>query len=87
MYSWAEHANCIPCVKGGMAYWGIIAMKYPKIFLKAIQFEEKFDHHILKDGFLKDIRQHCVLLARSYLAKKDGQKRQVSLFSLPCDCV
>jgi hypothetical protein len=86
MYDWAEHANCIPCIKGGMAYWGIIAIKYPEIFLKASQYEEKFGHHILHDGFLREEKQHCLFLAQAYLAKKDGQHRQGSLFILPCEC-
>jgi hypothetical protein len=86
MYEWAEHANCVPCVKGGMAYWGIIAIKYPEIFLKASQYEEKFGHHILHDGSLLEEKQHCLSLAQAYLAKKDGQHRQGSLFVLPCEC-
>lgn len=86
MYEWAEHANCIPCVKGGMAYWGIIAIKYPDVFAKAMNYEEKFGHHILHDGFLSEEKSHCLELARAYLAKKDGKQRQGSLFSMPCEC-
>jgi hypothetical protein len=86
MYAWAEHANCIPCVKGGMAYWGIIAMKYPEIFLKASQYEDKFGHHILQNGVLEELKTHCIELGRRYLAAKDGRERQGSLFTLPCEC-
>jgi hypothetical protein len=86
MYSWANHANCIPCVKGGMAYWGCIAYFYPDIFSKACEYEKKYASHIMKDGFLLEKKSRCIELAKELLSKKDGERKQVRLFEFPCEC-
>ena len=86
MYATFEHANCIPCVKGKKAYWGLIAMKYPEQFEKAVSYEEKYSHTVLPDGYLTELKADLIVLGQRYLEKKSGRERQGSLFSLPCEC-
>lgn len=50
MYCWAEHANCIGCVKGGRAYWLAVAENAPEVFEQRAALEEEFGHTILR-GF------------------------------------
>ncbi len=85
MYSWAEHANCVPCVKGGLAYWGMVYLNAPEAFEKAAQVEEATGEQILKEtryGTLREELPHCLELAEKWKAKKDNE----SLFETPCDC-
>jgi 3'-phosphoadenosine 5'-phosphosulfate sulfotransferase (PAPS reductase)/FAD synthetase len=87
MYAWAEHANCVPCVKGKKAYWGLIYMKERAAWEKASEYEEKFGHTIFTEaGSLKGELPNCLRLAEQYLKKRDGGQRQASLFALPCEC-
>ena len=48
MYCWAEHANCVGCVKGGRAYWLAVAKHHPEIFEQRAQLEEEFGHSIIR---------------------------------------
>jgi hypothetical protein len=50
MYCWAEHANCVGCVKGGRAYWLAVAEHAPDVFEQRAALEEEFGHTILR-GF------------------------------------
>lgn len=50
MYKWAEHANCVGCVKGGRAYWLQVALNHPDVFEQRAQLEEEFGHSIIR-GF------------------------------------
>lgn len=50
MYCWAEHANCIGCVKGGMAYWQAVAKNAPDVYAQRVALEEEFGHGILRGG-------------------------------------
>lgn len=47
MYLWAEHANCVGCVKGGRAYWLKVAEHAPEVFEQRALLEEEFGHSIL----------------------------------------
>jgi hypothetical protein len=62
MYCWAEHANCVGCVKGGMAYWLAVAKHAPDVYAQRVALEEEFGHGILRGGdrehhLLKDLVQ------------------------------
>ena len=62
MYCWAEHANCVGCVKGGKAYWLAVAQNAPEVFAQRAALEEEFGHGILRGGgrehhLLKDLVQ------------------------------
>lgn len=62
MYCWAEHANCVGCVKGGRAYWLAVAKHAPDVFAQRMALEEEFGHTIIRGGgrdsvFLKDLVQ------------------------------
>jgi hypothetical protein len=68
MYCWSEHANCVGCVKGGMAYWQAVAKNAPEVYAQRAALEEEFGHGILRGGdreqyLLKDLVQ--VRLKRS----------------------
>lgn len=89
MYEWAEHANCVPCVKGGLAYWGQVYLNAPSAFEKAAQVEEETGEQILKEtryGTLREELPHCLELAKQWRDQRDSLNRQVSLFETPCEC-
>lgn len=87
MYEWAEHANCVPCIKGKKAYWGLIYKFVREAWENASMYEEKFGHTIFTEaGSLKEELPNCLRFAEKYLQKRDGQQRQESLFTLPCEC-
>lgn len=85
MYEWADHANCIPCVKGKKAYWGLIYMFERDAWEKASNAEKEFEHTIFTEaGSLEEELPNCLRLAEKYLAKKD--KDRESLIEYPCEC-
>jgi len=87
LYSWAEHANCIPCVKGKKAYWGLIYMFEYEAWKKAVQAEKDFKCTIFSEaGTLEQELNNCLRLAKSYLSKKSQDQKQFSLFEFPCEC-
>lgn len=87
MYSWADHANCIPCVKGKKAYWGLIYMFERKAWDKACEAEKEFEHTIFTEaGSLEEELENCQRLARIYLKTKQAGERQENLFDFPCEC-
>lgn len=87
MYGWSNHANCIPCIKGKKAYWGTLYQFERAAWEKTVQYEEKFGHTIFTTGeSLKELLPDCLRLAKKYLEKKDGARRQESLFEFPCEC-
>jgi hypothetical protein len=87
MYDWAEHANCVPCVKGGLAYWGMVYLNAPEAWERAARAEEESGgYQILKDsqyGMLREELPHCLELARAYMEKRAG----AVLYDVPCECV
>jgi len=87
IYSWAEHANCIPCIKGKKAYWGLIYMYERAAWDRASQAEKDFKCTIFTEaGTLEQELNNCLRLARLYLAKKKQGRMQLSLFEFPCEC-
>jgi hypothetical protein len=82
MYCWAEHANCVGCVKGGRAYWLAVAKNAPEVFEQRAKMEEEFGHEIIRGGD----REHVTLrqLVQIGLKRKVGQKEAITLGS--CEC-
>lgn len=82
MYEWAEHANCVGCVKGGYAYWLAVAEHHPEVFAQRVALEEEFGHTIIRGGdrdtvWLKD------LVARG-LKRPHRPREQIEIGA--CDC-
>jgi len=82
MYCWAEHANCVGCVKGGRAYWIAVAKHHPEVFAQRVALEEEFGHHIIRGGdrervWLKD-------LVQLGLKRKVSQREKIDIGA--CDC-
>lgn len=87
IYSWAEHANCIPCVKGKKAYWGLIYIYERTAWEKASKTEKNFRQKIFTEaGTLEEELDNCLRLARTYLAKRESKRGQMNLFEYPCEC-
>lgn len=87
MYEWAEHANCVPCIKGKLAYWGLIYIYERDAWEKASQKEDEFGNTILADGTLKELLPKCLGLAKKRLKKNNSDQNQEQLFNSPCDCI
>jgi hypothetical protein len=86
MYEWAEHANCIGCVKGGRAYWLAVAENEPAVFEQRAALEEEFGHSILRGApragedrapFLRE-------LVKLGLRRKVSAREAITIG--PCEC-
>jgi hypothetical protein len=87
LYEWADHANCIPCVKGKKAYWGLLHKFEREAWERAARAEEDFGHTIFTEaGSLREELDDCLRLADKYLRKKDFERRQETMFDFPCEC-
>jgi len=88
MYEWAEHANCVPCVKAGMAYWGMVYLMAPEGWRRAVKAEKEHGHQILKKayGTLEEELPRCLRLAEEWMRKKKAGEDQGSLYEYPCEC-
>jgi hypothetical protein len=87
MYEWAEHANCVPCVKGKLAYWGLIYIYEREAWQRAVDAEKEFGHTIFTEaGSLSFELDRCLRLAKEYLTGKEAEKKQALLFDMPCEC-
>ena len=87
MYAWADHANCIPCVKGGLAYWGMVYLHARPAWDRAVAEEKKHGQQILKNtryGTLEQELLHCLRLANKYEKAKEHGRRTMQLFPQPC---
>lgn len=82
MYRWAEHANCVGCVKGGKAYWLAVARHEPEVFAQRAALEDEFGHGILRGGG----REHVLLkdLVRSPLKRAVPMREAIDIG--PCEC-
>lgn len=81
MYLHFDHANCVGCVKGGMAYWMAVREHYPDVFAKRSAQEEAFGHGILRGGN----REHYLLKDLPAATKrKVGQREAIEIG--PCEC-
>lgn len=82
MYRWAEHANCVGCVKGGKAYWLAVAEHAPEVYAQRVALEEEFGHGILRGGG----REHHLLkdLVQIGLKRRVSQREAIDIG--PCEC-
>jgi hypothetical protein len=84
MYEWADHANCIPCVKGKKAYWGLIHIFEREAWERASQAEKDSGCTIFTEaGSLEEELENCLRLAKKHLEKREGRE---SLLDFPCEC-
>lgn len=82
MYEWAEHANCIGCVKGGKAYWLAVAEHAPEIFAQRVALEEEFGHGILRGGG----REHHLLKDLVQIGLKRPVRAREAITIGACEC-
>lgn len=82
MYCWAEHANCVGCVKGGRAYWLAVAQHHPEVFEQRAKLEEEFGHSIIRGGD----RERVTLreLVQVGLKRTVNQREKIEIGA--CDC-
>ncbi len=83
MYEWADHANCVGCVKGGKAYWLAVLEHHPEIFWQRSALEDEFGgNSILRGGN----RHHPLLRELAVEGLKRDVKRRESITIGPCEC-
>lgn len=82
MYCWAEHANCVGCVKGGRAYWLAVAEHHPEVFEQRAKLEEEFGHTIIRGGD----REHVTLRQLVQIGLKRPVKQREKIELGACDC-
>lgn len=80
MYCWAEHANCIGCVKGARAYWLAVAKHHPDVFEQRALLEEEFGHPINRGGNPIYLRE----LLKIGLKRPVAEKERIELGA--CEC-
>lgn len=82
MYCWAEHANCVGCVKGGKAYWLKVLEHHPDVFAHFSALEREFGHQILRGGD----REHPWLteLAAQGLKRAVNPKEAIEIGACAC---
>lgn len=82
MYCWAEHANCVGCVKGGRAYWLAVAEHHPDVFEQRAAMEEEFGHEIIRGGDRESVSLRQ--LVQIGLKRRVNQKEAIVIGA--CDC-
>ncbi len=82
MYRWAEHANCIGCIKGGRAYFLAVAEHHPEVFEQRAQLEEEFGHSIIRGGDREQVTLRQ--LAQIGLKRKVTQREKIEIGA--CEC-
>lgn len=82
MYEWSAHANCVGCVKGGLAYWHAVREHAPDVYWQRAALEAEFGHSILRGGG----REHHLLvdLAKHPLKRAVSQRETITIG--PCEC-
>lgn len=79
-YKTLAHNNCIPCVKGGKAYFRLVWEHYPERYQKLAEKEEQYGYTIFKGMSLKE-------LADRFKTDKEWEDMQMNLADfIPCDC-
>jgi hypothetical protein len=82
MYCWADHANCVGCVKGGRAYWLAVKEHHPEVFEQRAAMEEEFGHEIIRGGD----REHVTLRQLAVQGMKRNVGRREAIEIGACDC-
>jgi hypothetical protein len=82
MYCWSEHANCVGCVKGGMAYWKAVEEHAPEVYAQREALEDEFGHNILRGG---DRAQHTLRELRAVsLRRKVAPREAIEVGACGC---
>ena len=85
MYLWAEHANCVGCVKGGRAYWLKVAEFAPDIFEQRVNLEEEFGRTIITGDKRRNEEPISLpQLLRIGLKRKVNPRESIEIG--PCEC-
>lgn len=82
MYEWADHANCVGCVKGGRAYWLAVREHHPEVFEQRAKLEEEFGHEIIRGGD----RERVTLRELAQRGLKCAVPRREAITIGPCEC-
>lgn len=95
-YEHFQHDNCLKrgCVKGGLAYWGLLALYKPEVWEKAAKEEEFFGHCILSShrygkfpiGSLRALKERSIIAAHKYELRKQQGETTEPLLVAPCVC-
>ena len=81
MYAWAGAATCSPCIRGTLAYWGMILERDHELVNRMIEMEEAIDK-MLFDRPLRDLLPEMMHARWQY----DHASVKPALFTLPCAC-
>ena len=57
MYTHLHHANCLPCVRGGKAYWTKIYRHYIDAYNRAVEAEEYYGYTIMPNISLTEFAE------------------------------
>jgi len=88
MYEHFDHANCMPCIKGKLTYWGLIYKYERDAWDRAVEAEKEHCHTILTDGRTLEIAlPDCIRLADKYESDKQMKGLQETLFDVSCECL
>lgn len=77
MYEWADHANCLGCVRGGKAYQLAVMVNAPETFAIRVGQEAKMGHTFSS-------RYSLLQIAEEGLKRKVGRREAITVG--PCDC-
>lgn len=86
MYQWAEHANCVGCVKGGRAYWLAVHENAPDVFAQRSALEEEFGHSILRGELRKGETRAPFLRELVQIGLKRRVNMREAIQIGPCEC-
>lgn len=82
MYEWADHANCLGCVKGGRAYFLAVKEHHPEVYEQRAQLEELYGHSIIRGSN----REHVTLRQLPLVGLKRQPGRREAIEVGPCEC-
>ncbi len=95
-YNHFEHDNCLNrgCVKGGLAYYGLLYLYKHEAWKKAAAEEEEFGHSILSSerygafpkSSLRMLQQRSIIAAHNWEARR-AQGDLLPLMVQPCVCL
>lgn len=78
IYEWAEHANCVGCIKGGKNYWLAVKENAPEVYAHRKEQEQRYGCPIL-NGFVS-----LTQLETSGVKRVIGHREAIE--ELPCEC-
>ncbi len=77
MYEWADHANCLGCVRAGKGYWLAVREHRPDTFEQRKRLEAEFGHTFIGDASLVQIETEGM---------KRNPRRKERIVLGPCSC-